>query len=116
MTQPREDWKPVLFRRYVERIRRDSQRDAERAVPGAPSRGRVLLDLFRRYDLFAYNGNADEYRAKQDRAASDSLAGPDFAAECNAVKPWKDIPGDNDHFKALEIEKRLATRATARAS
>jgi hypothetical protein len=32
MTQPRDDWKPALFRRYVERIRRDATRDAERAA------------------------------------------------------------------------------------
>lgn len=94
-----------------------------RAVPRTPviavvpkSRGRVLLDLCRRYDLFAYNGNTDEYEAKLVRAADDPQAGPDFRDECRAFKPWKDLPGDNDHFKAQEIEKRLATRATARAS
>lgn len=88
---------------------------AEAATDG-PSRGRVLLDLCRRYDLFSYNGNQDEYEAKLVRAADDPQAGPSFRDECRAVKPWKDLPGDNDHFKVQEIEKRLATRATARAS
>lgn len=73
------------------------------------ARGAVLLDLLRRYDLFAYNGNRDEYERKVTAAAADPLAGPDFRAELSAIRPTKgEIPGQTDHFKALEIESRLA--------
>jgi hypothetical protein len=34
MTEPQEKWVPTLFRRYVERIRRDATRAAERAADG----------------------------------------------------------------------------------
>lgn len=82
----------------------------------ALNRGRVLLDICRRHNLFAYNGNTDEYEAKLVRAAEDPAAGPHFRAECRLFKPWGDIPGDNDHFKAIEIERRIAATPIARAS
>ena len=79
----------------------------------APIRGRVLLDIMRRYDLFAYNGNNEEYEAKLVAASQDPAAGATFRDEARLVKPWKGIAGDSDHFKAVEIEQRLRTTVAA---
>jgi hypothetical protein len=77
--------------------------------PSVVSRGAVLLDLLRKYDLFSYNGNRAEYDAKLARACDDPQAGPTFRDDVAAIRPTRgEIGGMNDHFKALEIEARLA--------
>ena len=79
----------------------------------AATRGHVLLELLRRYDLFAYNGDREAYEAKLVKAASDAQAGPNFREECRAIRPWLGLDAPNDHLKAVEIDRRVAARNAA---
>jgi len=84
---------------------------------GSPgSRGRVLLELFRTYDLLAYGGEAGDYEAKIVKATTDPLAGPSFRAELKRVQPWKGIDAPSDFLKAREIDARLSSKSMAGAA
>jgi hypothetical protein len=116
LTKPRDQWGPRFLRACVESIRQEGTRGGKAGakVPAAETRAAVLLDLFRRFDLFAYSGDATAYELKVYAASEDPQAGPGFRAELNAVEPWKGgIDAPSDFLKAREIATRLASRAAA---
>jgi hypothetical protein len=116
LTKARDQWGPRFLRACVLSIRQEGTRGGKAGakVPAAETRAAVLLDLFRRFDLFAYSGDATAYELKVYAASEDPQAGPGFRAELNAVEPWKGgIDAPSDFLKAREIATRLASRAAA---
>jgi hypothetical protein len=117
MTEPRDKWVPTLFRRYVERIRRDADKAAGReltAVADGKVQGTAAV-LWARYRQHGLLSNPD--RPELERIGAALVAAgeyrnvTDFLNELRMTKPWELNNARTDGYAINELARRLKVPA-----